>query len=62
MLFMFMGPVFKTLLLQANVSELERLAERDGTLYSILGATVHAEVQVFVCGFNMQVSLYWAIF
>ena len=60
MLFEFTGPIFKILFLRANASE--RLAERDGsyTVYQV--ATVHAEIPVFVCGFNMQVSLDLVVF
>ena len=62
MLFKFTGPVFKILLLRANASESERLAERDGSFTVYRVATVYAEILVFVRGFNMQVSLDSAVF
>ena len=62
MLFEFKGPIFKNLFLQANASESERLTKRDGSFTVYQVATVHAEILVFVRGFDMQVSLDSAIF
>ena len=50
LLFKFTGPVFKILFLQANVSESECLAERDGSFTVYRVASVHVEILVFVPG------------
>ena len=55
--FQFAGPILKNLFLQTNMSESERLAVRNES-FTVFGvAAIHANVLVFVHGFDMQVSL-----
>ena len=55
--FQFTGSIFKNLFFRTNTSESECLAVWIGSFTAFGVAVIHAKVQVFVRGFNMQVRL-----